>query len=147
MVTTIVQTKEPVAETVVGTVYLVKPEDLVKLVDELGDIKLKLERAKPLIARVAVIEKAIRQHIDAATASDKDEVVYGETWEIKVGKKPWVRKIVDKLKALTLLTQDVALEKVTIPLAVLDDYLTPDERDQVLSKTRDGTRPLKISKR
>ena len=143
MVTTIVTSKA--VDT--ASVDVVTPQERVKLVDELGELKTKLERAKPMIARVAEIEKVLRAYVDKTKVSNEETVIHGDTWELKVGKKPWVRKIIDKLKALKFLTEDVALEKVTIPLAVLDDYLTPPEREQILSKTRDGTRPLKISKR
>jgi len=126
MTTTIVKAKKKTVEA--EAIDVLSSDIRAALVDELGALKVKLDKMRPVTQRVMEIEKTLRGYADEVLAADVGTLVIGSKYEVSIGKKSMVRRVTDKKKALNLLGQEVALEKMTLPLKALDDYLTPEER-------------------
>lgn len=141
--------------------------DFADRIDEVGSINSQIEKlraaiaekAKAEVAKLADLEKKqkkaladlvkdINAHLEDEDA-DAELVEQGNKFQAEAGKKINVRTVTDMAMVKELMdAQDpnLFMSVVKIDLKSVDDYLTPQERDAVITKSR-GKREIKIVKR
>lgn len=141
--------------------------DFADRIDEVGTINAQIEKlraaiaekAKTEVAKLAELEKKqkkaltdlvkdLNAHLEDEDA-DTELVEQGSKFQAEAGKKINVRTVTDMAMVKELMdAQDpnLFMSVVKIDLKSVDDYLTPQERDAVITKSR-GKREIKIVKR
>jgi hypothetical protein len=154
----VVKPPEEQAPVAVVETAAVTSNEVAALIDKIGlmqpDVDKIAARIKVETAKLAPYKLALKQLTELVTAIEGHEpedtfTQEGEVFEAKVGKQTKVRLVMDVKQAIALLNKakkDIGYELVTVPLGKIDQYLTPEEAEQVI-KTSWGDRSVKISKR
>lgn len=139
------------------------PTTLEEKVDRHGDLGAKIDKLEAQIENARV--KALRERISelaGAQATLKEDIlkeatvnlgneskteVHGARWKVEIGKCKMARAITNMKKLAELVGLDNYFELATFPLAKVDDYLNPKEREQVLDVSHDGARSFKVKAR
>jgi hypothetical protein len=134
------------------------PDDVAALIDELGEM---LPETQKTLAKMKELEKSLAPYkeklkslialVTAAEGRDPDETFEqaGEKFVAAVGKQVNVRTVTDAQLAVKLLNKaekGIGWKLISVPLGKLDQYLTPEERTQVLKVDR-GERSVTITKK
>ncbi len=132
--------------------------EVAALIDKIGLMQPEVDkiaaRIKVETAKLAPYKLALKQLTELVTAiegreHDEEFAQIGNEYQAWIGKQTRIRDVVNVKQAIALLNKaknDVAYELVTVPLGKIDQYLTPEEAEQVI-KTTWGDRSVKISKR
>ena len=124
-------------------------------IDAYGDA---LETAAPIQAEIKRLTAKLKPLKEAETALDtailsldldddvEGHMERGAAYEIEIGKRGSKREIKDLEKAKKLLGNELFMKIAKITLKDLDDYLTPPERDMVLTTNRTA-HGVKLAKR
>ena len=145
----IVTTKKKAAET--ATIPFCNPSAppaIVALIDRVGalrdDAEANAERIKALQADLKpyadmvkhlselVSEYAVENEIDP----DKEFSVTTGDFVVRVGKAGTLRTVVDVEQAMKKMGRKLFFRRCTIGLGVIDEYLTPDDKQRVLKVER-----------
>jgi hypothetical protein len=147
-VATIVLTKKKAA---------VAPElsDVAALIDELGSMQADFDARKkqireleakqqPYKDKLLELQTLIHEHDE----HDPDDTFreLGEHYQADCGKQATSRSIADIKGVQKLMGDKVFYQVCSVTLQNIDDYLTPDQKAQVLDAER-GYRTIKISRR
>lgn len=126
------------------------------LVDSAGDAEYEIEKIKAKIKRLQEQQREHRVAVDRlqdavnAVFSDRDpdEVVRveGRRYRLEVRPMGRSRRVRDPREVHAILGDDTFYDVISVPLKAVDDYLTPEERSNVLEELR-GPRGIKITKR
>jgi hypothetical protein len=129
--------------------------DVAALIDEIGALQADFEARKKQIKALEAKQKPYQDKLLELQAliheddeHDPDDAFreLGEHYQADCGKQGTSRSIADIKGVQKLLGDQVFYEVCSVTLKNLDDYLTPAERDQVLTYER-GYRTIKISRR
>lgn len=134
-------------------------------IDELGALMTSLEKIRAGIAlrekkeleKAAAIEKKIKAAAEKLYPklleaydddyADGEYVEAGNKFQAEIGKKANIREVSDMKMVQELLDDQqpgLFMKLAKINLGDLDDYLTPEERQAVITPSR-GKRPIKIT--
>lgn len=129
----------------------VETEDhVVKLVDRYAELTAKIEKVAPLAKEAAAIKDELLE-IASKYPAASPVTFSGTAHKLEFSEVEFRRTVTDPAAALKLLKKAVGAEKVwnlvKITLGVLDDYLTPDEREAVTKSDRTGPRKANLVKK
>jgi hypothetical protein len=100
---------------------------------DLARIKELEARVKPYKDELKKLSSLITAHADAEKIDRSVEVThFGETAGAKAGKKVMTRSVKSQEQAMKLLTKQVYFAKASVPLTVIDQYLTPDQKAELI---------------
>ena len=134
------------------------PIDIAELVVEigqnLGNAEALEKQVKSLTASLKahkdkvklLVEKVTKHAIDAEIPDDGEKSEDVGEFVLAIGKAGVTRSVKSTELAMKLLGKKVFLEKCTIGLGVIDQYLTPEEKQDLIITTR-GERSVKITRK
>lgn len=134
------------------------PIDVVELMERLGDgqavFEAKLAQIKTLEvetkaykADLAKLAELVSKHADnQERGADTEFVEHSAGFMLQVGKQGSTRRVINLELAMKRLGKATFFQKASIGLGVLDQYLSPAEREDVVVTER-GTRTIKLVKR
>jgi hypothetical protein len=117
-------------------------------VDACGDLEAKVAKLKK--------NPVIRQYEEAMahlfsllpeTLPNERRSLQGNRYNAEFSEMPECRVVSDLHKVREMLGDEVFMQLASISLKALDDYLTPEQRKQVLVSTREGKRRVKFTRR
>lgn len=143
MSVTIVKPKAKVIDKVVAS-SIVSPETI----DEYADLKAKLtkrqEKLAPLVKEVASLEKGILGAVDEVVDPGTPLDLQGYKNELKIGAKGEKTSLEDVEIARDILGDETFMKLVSISITDLKKYMTPEQVDQVTSKSYAIKRRMKV---
>jgi hypothetical protein len=131
------------------------PPEVHALVEEIGAAQdladVTAKRIKVLQAELKIhttkmrkLAELIAQHALSCGISDDEELsAVSKNFMVKAGKAVVVRHVSDPGLIMEMMGQALFLEKCTIGLGIVDQYLSPEQRQQVLTIER-GPRSVAI---
>lgn len=143
MSVTIVKPKAKVIDKVVAA-QIVSPET----VDEYAGLKAKLtkkqEKLAPLTKEVASLEKGILGAVDEVVDASVPLDLQGYENELKIGAKGEKTALTDIELARDILGEETFMKLVSISITDLKKYMTPEQVEQVSSKSYAIKRRMKV---
>lgn len=125
--------------------YAEHEEDAItKLIEEMGALERKVKDFKPTADRLAAVKKALQEHYDSTLSADQAFEQESEHFLLEVSAKGNQRTVTSAAKVCALLGDEKFLAVATVPLKAIDDYMTPEEKAEVLKEERTGSRTLKL---
>jgi histidinol phosphatase-like PHP family hydrolase len=124
------------------------PRDIVELLDEVGamqekalfaaaQIKLLQAELKPYAEKAKQLADMVSKHAIAAEINDDNEFLENsEGFVLKVGKAGTLRTVANVELAMKRMGKKAFFEKVTLGLGIIDQYLTPEEKKDVVKTER-----------
>ena len=125
---------------------------IAELVDMKAEIDAKVEALKndPAVAQQTVINNLIAAHLEEIKVpADKCVKLMGKTYQLEVGEKAKKRTIANMSLLrdfMEKVKKGLFLENCTVPLAVVDEWLNPEQCKQVLKEEKTGARRMKVVK-
>jgi hypothetical protein len=129
--------------------------DFAELIDAYGRLA---EEAEPIAKRIRTLqeklkplkeaEKKLQAKIDELELDDDVEGVleHGAEFEVTIGKRGSARSIADMKAVRAMMGDELFMKLATVTLKDIDAYLTPPEREKVLTVAR-TSRSLKLARR
>jgi len=118
------------------------------LVDSYGDISTIIkahEKDKDYVTAKAALKTVKEDILKTLTVQDSEQAVLsGEEHSLKIGAKTKVRKVSDIYKIKAMLGEQAFMSLVSLKLGDLDDYLTPEQRAEVLTESFSGARKITV---
>ena len=112
-------------------------------VDEFAKCYLKHKKLKEEL-------DALRSEVEGALceglAPEATAEVATDKFVVSVSSKG-TKRVINDMKAVAEALGDTFIEVATVPMKALDDYLTPEERAEVVDESQNGSRRLKVSKK
>lgn len=127
-------------------------EELAAMVDEIGALQGDLEilQAEPVFAKAREMAEKVdelkvefRARMDVALKPDQKTEIGGQTYVATVGMKANKVTITDVETIHSFMGKDF-YKIASVLIKDINDYLNPEQREQVTVKDRTGTRSLKI---
>jgi hypothetical protein len=118
-------------------------------VDELLElIEWENEIAKPKLKRLKLLKDTLVSEINKQKDADIDQSYTrsGADGVATISAAVKERKIKDLRMVHMMLGDDVFYEAASVPLKVIDDYLAPHQRDEVLDKDGRGSRRVTVTR-
>lgn len=113
-----------------------------KIVDEIGALERELEPAKPKIARLDLLRKALRSFYEDKPAASSF-LAQGERFDIAVGAKAY-ETVVNVPKLFKEAGAALFMKIVSVTKKALESQVSPEIAMSVLSTEQTGTRTLKV---
>lgn len=126
--------------------------DLVDHVGRAADAVLAMEKCPEVRAylalktRVSKGTSAVVEAVQGDLADDEKTEVEGEEYVARVGARTRVRTITDMEGAAKRMGMATFMRVASLPLKALDDYLTPEEREEVVTEEYSGSRRAKVER-
>ncbi len=126
-----------------------------ELIDRYGALT---EAAEPILKQIAELQEQLKplgkakaelqKEIDALELHPdfKDGEEIGAVFKVEIGKRGSSREIKDMPKVVELMGADLFLKVATVTLKAIDDYLTVDQRAEVI-ETKRTSRTFKLIRR
>lgn len=137
------KTKLATAEQLVSE-EIVLPET----VDEYGTLKTKLtkkqDKIAPLAKQVATLEKGMIGAVDAVLQPAEKISLMGSEYEVKLAAQGKRTELSDAEKLLEIVGLELFLKLVSVKVADLKAYLTPDQLAQVTTSSYAIKRRMKL---
>lgn len=156
---TIVITQKKVVEaTTMISFKSLTPPDVVELIDQVGALqtdaeatakKIKALQAhlKPYADKVKHLTELVSQYAkERGIDPDKEFTAVTDNFVLQVGKAGALRTVVDVELAMKMMGWKLFFQKCTIGLGVIDQYLTPEDKQGVLKVER-CLRGIKVFRR
>jgi len=124
-----------------------------ELIDEVGEmtadaekIKAKIKELTASLAPYTERLKELQTYISGEGNQEEPLTLYGEKFMVVGGACAVEREIADIDKIVEMVGPETFLKIAKVPLKAVDDYLTPEQKEQVLSSSF-GVRKIKVEAR
>ncbi len=127
------------------------------LIDQYGDLQAEIAKLKKKLAptqakiaekttKMAELRETIEKDVTHGLADGSSCTQAGTRFLVTFGKRKMNRQIKNIERIAELMGEHFA-KVVSIPLKAVDDYLNPEEREEVIETTHDGARSFKVGPR
>lgn len=125
-------------------------------ISELVDMKAKIDakvkelEADPAFVQKKAIDDAILSYVERKKVPANQCAVYlGKQYQLEVGEKALKRTIINMPKLRDIMEsirEGLFIQSCTVPLAVVDEWLNPEQCKEVLKEEKIGNRRMKLTK-
>ena len=119
---------------------------LMNLIDEVGDLEAKIKKLKvnPIHKEYADKKEALLKKLEIGLHAGNTRNEEGRRHGVKLGMRALKRTITNMQGVKDTVGAATFMKLVTFPLGQLDKYCTPEEIEEVIEESRDGSRKIEF---